>query len=56
MIKGIVIAAAVIFVIGVVLGLGAWAIANVWPVAIVIVLGGGGAYLYARSKRVKNTV
>ena len=56
MIKSFVIAAAFLFAVGVVLGLGTWAVVNVWPVVLLIVLGGGGAFLYARQKRAKNTV
>ena len=50
------IAVATIFVVGIVLGTLGWAIANVWPILIVIVLGGGGAFLYIRNKRAKNAV
>lgn len=55
-IKHIAVGLAVLFAGGVVLGFGAWAIANVWPALIIVGLGGGGAYLYNRNKRVKNTV
>lgn len=49
-------AAVVIGVFGFVVGLGAWAVSNVWPVLIIVALGGGGAYLYARNKKAKNAV
>ena len=50
------IAVATIFVVGIVLGTFAWAVANVWPILIVLVLGGGGAAFYIRRKRAQNTV
>jgi hypothetical protein len=56
MIKAFVIAAAFLFVAGVVLGLGAWAIVNVWPIVLIVLVGGGGTALYIRQKRAKNTV
>lgn len=55
-VKPILMAAVVIGVFGFVVGLGAWAVSNVWPVLIIVALGGGGAYLYARNKKAKNAV